>query len=576
MDYRAPRGTRDILPDEAARWQFLESKFREFSTLYGFGEIRTPIFEQTELFVRSVGEESDIVFKEMYSFQDRSGRQLTLRPELTAAVVRAYLEHNLKEKPQPIKLYYNGPMFRYDRPQAGRYRQFHQFGLEIFGAARPAADAEIISFCYHFLKSLQIDDLAIELNSVGCPDCRPRFREALVPFLESLVSDLCDDCRRRYKTNPMRVLDCKEEKCQRMVESAPNMVQHLCDDCGHHFSTLKKLLHKLQIPFTLNTHLVRGLDYYTRTAFEIVTGDQGGARASLCGGGRYDNLVEHCGGPPTPGVGVAFGVERILLVMDRGKLLPDLNRPLFIAVAGSDLEDEAMVLAAELRQAGIAAEIELIGRSLKAQMKYAGRQGYQRVVIIGIGEIERETVTLRDMDSGEQMELPRRSLFDLLVDHSPVNKNKTRLRAAAEVSSLVDQETAQKTHYCGALNVADVSAKVKLAGWVGRRRDHGGLIFIDLRDRSGIVQLVFDQQSGGNVFAEAEKLRHEYVIAVEGVVIRRSPENVNPAVATGEIEVRICKIEILNSSRTPPFYIEDGINVDENLRLRYRYLDLRR
>ncbi|MBW6464556.1 MAG: histidine--tRNA ligase, partial [Firmicutes bacterium] len=249
MDYKAPRGTRDILPEEALKWQYLEAKYKDFCELYGFGEIRTPIFEQTELFARSVGEESDIVSKEMYSFKDRSGRELTLRPELTAAVARAYLENNLGEKPQPIKLYYSGPMFRYDRPQAGRYRQFHQFGLEIIGAENATADTEIISFCYHFFKYLQIENLSTELNSVGCPVCRPGYRDALMPYLENIHGDLCDDCRRRYKTNPMRVLDCKEESCKRLIAGAPRMIEHLCSDCKKHFGDLQAYLNKLQIPF---------------------------------------------------------------------------------------------------------------------------------------------------------------------------------------------------------------------------------------------------------------------------------------------------------------------------------------
>jgi len=276
MNYKAPRGTRDILPDEAKRWRYLESNFQRYCDLYGFGEIRTPVFEQTELFARSVGEDSDIVSKEMYSFKDRSGRELTLRPELTAAVARAYLEHNLGEKPQPIKLYYSGPMFRYDRPQA----------LETFGADHAAADVEIITFCYNFFKSLQIESLSIELNSVGCPVCRPGFREKLVPFLEKLEQGLCEDCQRRYKSNPMRVLDCKEESCQVQVAGAPRMIDHLCAGCEESFTRLKELLTSLQVPYNLNTNLVRGLDYYTRTAFEITAGASG-AQASLCGGGRF-------------------------------------------------------------------------------------------------------------------------------------------------------------------------------------------------------------------------------------------------------------------------------------------------
>ncbi len=583
MKYKAPRGTRDILPEEAKKWHYLEEMFKAYCDLYGFGEIRTPIFEQTELFARSVGEDSDIVSKEMYTFKDRSGRDLTLRPELTAAVARAYLEHNLGEKPQPTKLYYSGPMFRYDRPQAGRYRQFNQFGLEIFGSEHAAADVEIISFCYNFFKALQIENISIEINSVGCPDCRPLYREKLVPYLENLEDGLCSDCRQRYKNNPLRALDCKEESCREQVKDAPRLIDHLCPDCERNFATVKSLLDRLNIPYSLNPNLVRGLDYYTRTAFEISAGGEG-AQASLCGGGRYDHLAEHIGGPYVPGVGVAFGVERIMLAMDWNKIETDLAAPVFIATAGSGLEGEALALASELRSRGVPAEADLLERSLKGQMKYSGRQGFSQVVIIGESEIEQGIVTLRNMESGEQQEMTRSELIEVLaatrpVDHaagSPENEASSGLKDDAEVILPGKVEEAQKTHYCGKLNTGHVNKEVKLTGWVGKRRDHGGLIFIDLRDRSGKVQLVFDQQQGRDLFQSAESLRSEYVIAVKGEVLRRSRETINPSLPTGEIEVQVNSMEILNASKTPPFYIEDNINVDENLRLRYRYLDLRR
>ena len=573
MDYKAPRGTRDILPDEAVKWQYLEAKYKEFCDLYGFGEIRTPIFEQTELFARSVGEESDIVSKEMYSFKDRSGRELTLRPELTAAVARAYLENNLGEKPQPIKLFYSGPMFRYDRPQAGRYRQFHQFGLEIIGAAGAAADTEIIAFCYHFFNALQIKNLSLELNSVGCPVCRPVYREQLLPWLEKIEGDICSECRKRFKTNPMRVLDCKEDNCRHLVEKAPRMVDHLCEDCDQHFSEVKSYLNKLQIPFNLNSSLVRGLDYYTRTAFEIKAGGLG-AQSSICGGGRYDHLVEHIGGPHTPAVGVAFGKERVMLAMNWDLMPLAVSNPVFVATAGEKLEGEALLLADQLRTRGVAAEADLLQRSLKSQMKYAGRKEYKQVLIVGEDEIESGRVTLRDMQSGGQRELPREEAINLLKTAS--EENQAVKQDSALVNLPAPQAEVEKTHYCGKLAVSDIKSRVKLAGWVARRRDHGGLIFIDLRDRSGVMQLVFDQRLGVELFQVAESLRSEYVVSVEGRVVRRSDENINPALPTGEIEVHVESMKILNSSKTPPFYIEDDLNVDENLRLRYRFLDLRR
>jgi aspartyl-tRNA synthetase len=576
MKYKAPRGTRDILPDEAAKWQHIEARYRDFCALYGFGEIRTPIFEQTELFARSVGEDSDIVSKEMYSFKDRSGRDLTLRPELTASVARAYLEHNLGEKQQPIKLYYSGPMFRYDRPQAGRYRQFHQFGLEIFGAAHPAADCEIITFCYNFFQSLNLSNLNIELNSVGCPICRPAYRDVLVPYLESLENDLCDDCRRRYKSNPLRVLDCKEESCQARLHDVPKMTDQLCAECEAHFTTLKQLLRKLEVPFNLNNQLVRGLDYYTRTAFEITSGALG-AQASVCGGGRYDYLVEHLGGPPTPGVGVAFGKERILLTLDWEKEQQDGGQKIFVATAGAGLQGDALKVVQELRKHKIAAESDLLERSLKAQMKYAGKLGFKKVVIFGEKEIAEDLVALRDMQSGEQQQIPRALLSAMLADQkAPGGDLHSGGNFTAEVRLPLPESDTLKTHNCGFLTLDHINQSVKLAGWVGRRRDHGGLIFIDLRDRSGLMQLVFDQQNGGELFALAESLRSEYVIAVEGEIVRRSDDNINPSLPTGEIEVHVSKMELLNRSKTPPFYIEDLLTVDENLRLRYRYLDLRR
>ncbi|HOB86621.1 MAG TPA: histidine--tRNA ligase [Bacillota bacterium] len=415
MAFKAPRGTRDILPDEASRWEFLENSFRERCRLYGFQEIRTPIFEHTELFVRSVGESSDIVSKEMYTFHDRSGRSLTLRPEGTAPVVRAYLENGLHEKPHPVKLYYFGPMFRYDRPQAGRYRQFHQFGLELFGSPQPSADVEIMALSYDMLRSLPLPEFRLELNSVGCRECRPGYRERLREYLRFREEELCPDCSRRYRENPLRVLDCKKPECKDLSAGAPLLTQSLCPQCAGHLARVRELLERLELPYVLNPRLVRGLDYYTRTAFEFVAPELG-AQASLGGGGRYDALVEECGGPPTPGVGVAFGLERIILLADWKERLEAGPVPVFLAVAGEGLEEEALLLAREIRALGVPAEVELGGRSLKSQMKYAGKKGFARVIIIGSRELEQDRFLWRDMVDGSQVLVSREELRQRLLE----------------------------------------------------------------------------------------------------------------------------------------------------------------
>jgi aspartyl-tRNA synthetase len=574
LQYQAPRGTRDILAGEVEKWQHLEETFRKLSSLHGYTEIRTPLFEQTELFTRSVGEDSDIVSKEMYTFKDRSGRSLTLRPEGTAPVARAYLEHNLKDGPQPVKLYYIGPMFRYDRPQAGRYRQFHQVGLELFGASGPAADAEIITFSLKFLRALNIGDFVLELNSIGCPECRPAYREELLGYLRPLEEGLCPDCRRRFEGNPLRALDCKEERCRELVRQAPQMTDRLCPGCEAHFRQLREILDRLQVPYLLNPRLVRGLDYYSRTAFEFVP-HSANAQGSLGGGGRYDYLVEYCGGPRVPGVGVAFGVERLLAAAPSAAapLFTAGKPPLYIAAAGEGLAAEALSLAEELRRQGVAAEAELMERSLKGQMKYAGRKGFQTVLIIGSRELAEGTVTLRHMATGEQEEPSRKELLQNLLPGDPCSGEAGLTPLSGSSSGFAPEE---EPPGCGELRAADAGREVALHGWVQRRRDHGGLLFIDLRDRTGLVQLVFNSEGDRELFAAAETLRSEYVIAVRGEVVGRDPANVNPALETGEIEIQVSSLDILNQAKTPPFYIEDGLHADENLRLRYRYLDLRR
>ncbi len=407
-----PRGTADVLPEDAGRWRLVEDTFRQICREYNYGEIRTPVFEHTELFERGVGDTTDIVEKEMYTFRDRGDRSVTLRPEGTAPVVRAYLENSLNAGPQPVKLYYTGPMFRYDRPQAGRYRQFHQLGAEVLGSDDPAADAELIAMVMDFYGRLGLKGLELHINSVGCPCCRAVLRTKLQDFFQPVREALCANCRGRLIKNPLRVLDCKVERCGGLAKGAPTTIDCLCRDCGDHFGRVKKYLDGLGIPYTVNGKLVRGLDYYTQTAFEVMAPDIG-AQSSIGGGGRYNGLVEAIGGPPTPGVGYALGVERIILTMERqGVTFPARNRPdVFVAAADPSGEEKTLNALFALRAEGLSADRDYLGRSLKAQMKFAGKLGCRFVVILGGDEIKRGTAAVRDMAGGSQFELP--------LDHLP-------------------------------------------------------------------------------------------------------------------------------------------------------------
>ncbi|HIE13192.1 MAG TPA: histidine--tRNA ligase [Desulfotomaculum sp.] len=411
MGMKKPRGVHDILPGEVERWQHLEGVIRELTRVYGYREIRTPVFEFTELFQRGVGEETDIVAKEMYSFPDRRGRSLSLRPEGTAPVVRAFIENNLHTWPQPVKLYYTGPMFRYDRPQAWRYRQFHQFGVEVFGSADPAVDAEVIALLMEFYERIGLKELTLEINSVGCAECRADLTGALRNYFTSRLKELCRDCRARLGRNPLRLLDCKEEKCRGLAREAPVPLQFLCSRCEAHFQAVLKELETLNIGYAINPCLVRGLDYYTGTAFEVTVLDAG-AQNALGGGGRYDNLVETCGGRPTPGVGFAVGLERTLYALEQqGVKLPGAaSLEAFVATAGEVAAAKLSGVLRLLREAGIAADRDYTGRGLKGQLKQAHRRSARWVVILGDEELSRGNMAVRDMDTGEQAELPETEL----------------------------------------------------------------------------------------------------------------------------------------------------------------------
>ena len=398
-----PRGTNDILPGEIERWHYLENVLRKVAEVYGYQEIRTPLFEHTELFQRGVGESTDIVEKEMYTFLDRGERSLTLRPEGTASTVRAFLEHKLYAGSLPAKFYYIGPMFRYDRPQAGRYRQFHQFGVEAFGSADPSLDAEVIAMAMDIYQQLGLRDLNVELNSVGCPNCRQAYREALQAHLKDKLPELCPTCQGRYSKNPLRIFDCKSSQCRQLVVDAPTIDQMLCEKCAEHFSLVQEYLQELQVPYSLNPNLVRGLDYYTQTAFEIVA--QGiGAQSSIGGGGRYDHLVEECGGPALPGIGYAMGMERILLTLEEQKI--SLSTPtkarVFLAALGKEAQKTGALLAQKLRHAGWVVERDYLGRSLKAQLKTADRLQALYTIIIGEEERQKGVAVLRKMQESKQ------------------------------------------------------------------------------------------------------------------------------------------------------------------------------
>lgn len=402
----AIKGTLDLLPKESYKTQYIESAVREIAENFGFYEMRTPVFEHTELFQRSVGETTDVVQKEMYTFEDKGGRSITLRPEGTAGAARAFLENGLFNEPMPQKIYYLTSCYRYEKPQAGRLREFHQFGVEAFGAASPAQDAEIIALANEVFNYLDVENLTLEINSIGCPTCRAEYQKALKEYFESYKSELCETCQGRLERNPMRILDCKSPVCSKIAAGAPKILDYLCDDCRAHFEAVQQYLNAMQIDFIVNPEIVRGLDYYTRTVFEFVSKEIG-AQGTVCGGGRYDGLLEELGGKPMPACGFGMGIERLLLLMDAQKTpFPERKScDIYFASMGEKANLEAARLALDLRNEGLSAQFDTVGRGLKAQMKYADKLGALYTVVLGDEELETRKANLKNMKDGTQKEI---------------------------------------------------------------------------------------------------------------------------------------------------------------------------
>jgi histidyl-tRNA synthetase len=410
----AVKGFNDILPFDSPKWQYLESIAREIFHVYGYAETRLPILEKTEVFTRSIGEATDIVEKEMYSFLDKNGASLTLRPEGTAPVVRAFVQNTLYSKNPVNKLYYMGPMFRYERPQKGRYRQFHQIGAEVFGALEPEIDAEMLSMLMHFLKKINLSGLVLEINSLGCESCRGEYKKALVEYFSRSRESLCENCARRIELNPLRILDCKAASCKELKKDAPLISKYLCNECSSHFEDVKKSLKDLNEPFTVNERMVRGLDYYTKTTFEV-TSNMLGSQNAVAAGGRYDNLCEQFGGPKMPAIGFALGVERLILLLDENTDYK--NKPhVFIAAIGEKAKKESFKIIDKLRKKNISCEMEYADKSLKSQMRRSDKSGYKYVLIIGDEELKNGEATMRDMSTKEQRSIPLNNIVDEIAD----------------------------------------------------------------------------------------------------------------------------------------------------------------
>ena len=417
MAITAPRGTADILAPDILKWKYIEKKISEISSRFGYSEIRTPVFEHTELFERGVGDTTDVVQKEMYTFEDKGGRSITLRPEGTASVARAFLEHNIYAQPLPAKLCYNITCYRYEKPQAGRLREFHQFGAECYGTQDPATDAEVISLAQTVLNELGIDKLSLNINSIGCPTCRAKYNEALKDYFRPYIEDgtLCGTCRDRFDKNPLRILDCKSPVCGEIADKAPILLDYICDECRDHFEEVKKHLEAMGIEYNVDGTIVRGLDYYTKTVFEFKTSIEGTA-GTVCGGGRYDGLIEQLGGAPTPGIGFAMGIERIIMALQASGNMPDLSDApdLFIANIGEETKFFVTTLTDKLRKSGVKCERDLLGRSLKAQMKYADKCGARYSMVIGGDEAEKKQASLKNMIEKEQTEVSLENLDELI------------------------------------------------------------------------------------------------------------------------------------------------------------------
>ena len=415
MAINAPKGTKDVLPNEIYKWQYIEREWAKICSEYGFKEMRTPTFEATELFNRGIGDTTDVVQKEMYTFEDMGHRSITLKPEGTSPAVRAFIESNQYAETQPTKYYYSTSCFRYEKPQAGRLREFHQFGIENFGTNSMLADAEVIALGYDFLNRMGVGDIELHISSVGCRECRPLHRKALQEFLKPKYDQLCDTCKSRFDKNPMRILDCKSEVCHELVQGAPMMLDYLCDDCRKDMEELMKHLDAMGIKYVVDPTIVRGLDYYTKTAFEFIT-TKIGAQGTVCGGGRYDHLIEEVGGPDMPGVGFGLGKERLILLMEANDNdFGGTEQPqLFIAWIGDNAREYAVKLIHELRNQGVRAELDTKERNLKGQMKYANKLGAEYTCVIGDDEVESGELTLKNMQTSEQTKVRREELINAL------------------------------------------------------------------------------------------------------------------------------------------------------------------